>query len=72
MLGEISTAKFRAKGSSVAAMMVAVVGLVWNYTIPLMLSPAAAGWGIRTCEPFQILKYTVMPSRVHPRYVMAC
>ncbi|WVW83142.1 hypothetical protein I302_105160 [Kwoniella bestiolae CBS 10118] len=42
---EVSSAKLRAKTASFGVLVNSLIGLVFNYTVPLLLSDQDAGWG---------------------------
>lgn len=46
-LVEISTPALRAKTAAVATVLQSLSGVLFNYTVPLMLSPQKAGWGTK-------------------------
>lgn len=46
--GETATPRLRAKTNSFAQAIGGMFGLIFSYTVPLMLSPQQAGWGVKT------------------------
>ncbi|KAJ9121876.1 hypothetical protein QFC24_004458 [Naganishia onofrii] len=46
-VADASSPRLRAKTAGIAASGTCLFGLIFNYTVPLMLSPQQAGWGIK-------------------------
>jgi hypothetical protein len=49
-VAETATPRLRAKTAGIAASGTCLFGLIFNYTVPIMLSPQQADWGIKIGE----------------------
>ncbi|KAG4429383.1 hypothetical protein IFR05_015140 [Cadophora sp. M221] len=56
-LVEVSTPMLRAKATSIAAIIQTLTGILFTYTVPLMLSDQQAGWGQKTGLFFSGITY---------------
>ncbi|KAH6714816.1 general substrate transporter [Leptodontidium sp. MPI-SDFR-AT-0119] len=56
-LVELSTPMLRAKATSIAAIIQTLTGILFTYTVPLMLSDQQAGWGQKTGLFFSGITY---------------
>lgn len=46
-VGEVSTLALKAKTAGMAVLLQSFSGILFSYTVPIMLSPQQAGWGVR-------------------------
>jgi hypothetical protein len=51
-VAETATPRLRAKTAGIAASGTCLFGLIFNYTVPIMLSPQQANWGIKIGRSF--------------------